>query len=228
MALAMLESPFTMTMQPWVVWWRKLLRKWTSRYYSRLNMKDWNLIIPMVCRVIKLLIEKDIWKNFMPLSILVTLPPFLSHLCWLIPWLLSFFFVFNIRGTQRQGWQLLCFGNIRFLLTSVKSCDLNQPTQSLQDFARVFPPEYPSEEARGRKGITLYQLLRPELVKSNPVPLSSGNLLLNICLIAFIDLLLLLKMHFLHGLAQHLIDLRTIGRLQQPLNDYSRYSILPQ
>ena len=102
------------------------------------------------------------------------------------------------------------------------SLSIHQPSQSLQDFARVFPPEYPSEEARSRKGITLYQLLRPELVKSNPVPLSSGNLsILNICLIPFINLLL--KMHFLHGLAQHLINLKTIGRLQQPLNDYSRY-----
>ena len=153
---------------------------------------------------------------------------FPSHVLLVGSFLETFNPDFVIRGTQRQGWQLLCFGNIRYLRLTPWSLTINQPTQSLQDFARVFPPEYPSEEARGRKGITLYQLLRPELVKSNPVPLSSGNLLLNICLIAFIDLLLLLKMHFLHGLAQHLIALRTIGRLQQPLNDYSRYSILPQ
>ncbi|KAL6065225.1 Clu domain-containing protein (Fragment), variant 2 [Balamuthia mandrillaris] len=40
------------------------------------------------------------------------------------------------------------------------------------DYARTFPPEKPSLERRTRKGIILYNLLRPELVRQNPVPLS--------------------------------------------------------
>jgi hypothetical protein len=46
----------------------------------------------------------------------------------------------------------------------------------LKDFARLFPPEAPSLRAPpSEKRAFLYKLLRPELVLSNPVPLSSDS-----------------------------------------------------
>jgi hypothetical protein len=44
------------------------------------------------------------------------------------------------------------------------------------DFARLMPPECPLPGQMREKGSLFFQLLRPELVKSNPVPLSSDAL----------------------------------------------------
>jgi len=44
----------------------------------------------------------------------------------------------------------------------------------LLDFARTMPPQVALTKERSRRH--LYELLRPELVKSNPLPLSSDSL----------------------------------------------------
>lgn len=41
------------------------------------------------------------------------------------------------------------------------------------DFARLFPPEYPESK---KKGAFLYKMLRPELVKTNRISLSSDGI----------------------------------------------------